>query len=32
VIETRYPGSGFNDWNDLHRAEGRGREVVGQTA
>lgn len=29
VIETRYPGGGFNDWNDLHRAEGRGRDVVG---
>lgn len=28
VIETRYPGSGFNDWNDLHRAEGRGRELA----
>ncbi|WP_394439795.1 toprim domain-containing protein [Sphingobium naphthae] len=23
VIETRFPGGGFNDWNDLHRAEGR---------
>ena len=23
VIETRFPGDGFNDWNDRHRAEGR---------
>lgn len=30
VIETRFPGGGFNDWNDLHRAEGRegGRGLV----
>lgn len=33
VIETRFPGGGFNDWNDRHRAEGReGGRWLGQVA
>lgn len=33
VIETRFPGGGFNDWNDRHRAEGReGGRRLGQGA
>tara|TARA_R110000787_G_scaffold282863_1_gene395035 strand:+ start:2451 stop:3458 length:1008 start_codon:yes stop_codon:yes gene_type:complete len=26
VIETRFPGGGFNDWNDQYRAEGEREE------
>lgn len=29
VIETRFAGGGFNDWNDRHRKKGRWREGVG---
>jgi len=33
VIETQFPGGGFNDWNDRHRAEGReGGRWLGQAA
>ncbi|MEG8219627.1 toprim domain-containing protein [Sphingomonas sp. HH69] len=30
-IEPLPPPRGFNDWNDLYRAEGRGREVVAES-